>query len=168
MPTIIIEGIDGAGKSTLFDSIVTKIPKTYDKVLTHKGVPEFEDPEREYFHQLSWLRSQHFMVADRYHVGELIYGPIYRGKSTTEGYWFDAIEERLDQLKAVKIILLPELDVIRERIAKRGEDYLQPQHFEQVWNFYNKFAEDNPSWTKITDNSDATAQQLVDRAVGGN
>lgn len=167
MPTIIIEGIDGAGKSTLFDRIVEKIPTNYDKVLVHKGVPEFEDPDREYLHQLSWLRNQHFMVSDRYHVGELIYGPIYRGYSMTEGKWFERIEERLDQLKAVKIILLPDLDVIRERLAVRGEDYLQPEHFEQVWNFYNKFAEDNPSWTKITDNSDATAQELVAKAIGG-
>jgi hypothetical protein len=64
--------------------------------------------------------------------------------------------------------LLPDLDIIRERIAKRGEDYLQPEHYEQVWNFYNNFVIDNPSWTKITDNSEATAQMLVDQATGRN
>ena len=84
----------------------------------------------------------------------------------TEGKWFEAIEERLGQLNAIKVILLPELDVILDRLAKRGEDYLQPEHVEQVWKFYDKFATDNPSWIRLTDNSEQVAANLVLRALG--
>lgn len=165
MPVIVIEGIDGAGKSTLFESIKEKIPHHFDRVFVHKGVPEYEDPEKEYLQQLSWLRKNHFMVSDRYHVGELIYGPIYRGYSMTEGEWFTRIESRLDELKAVKVILLPPLQTVIERLEKRGEDYLQPEHVEKVWNFYNDFVDKNPTWLRLDSNNERVADMLVKKAM---
>lgn len=166
MPVVILEGIDGAGKSTLAKKIADLIPRHFDTVLTHRGVPK-HGPELEYMHQLEWLRNNHFMVADRYHVGDLIYGPIYRNESLTKDYWFAAIEDKLNQLNATKIILLPPLDVVRQRLEARGEDYLQPEHVHKVWHFYNDFADANPTWAKITETNHETAQLIINSTLEG-
>jgi thymidylate kinase len=165
MPMIVIEGIDGGGKSTLVSRIKDLIPSNYDKVFWSKGVPQHDNPEDEYMKQLGWLRRHHFVVTDRYHVGELIYGPLYRGYSMTAGKPFAAIEEQLDQLNAVKVILLPDLELCKQRAFERGEDYLKVEDFEYVWNEYKKFVDEHDSWIHITDNSEEVAKQLVERAT---
>lgn len=167
MPVIIVEGIDGAGKSTLVENIKKNIQGKYDLVFWSKGVPKYDDPEQEYFRQLQWVRDYHFVVSDRYHVGELIYGPLYRGISRVAGKWFLAIEEKLDQLKAVKVVLLPELEVCKERAFSRGEDYLKEEDFDQVYDEYKAFLEDNEDWLHITDNSEEVAMQLIEMAKEG-
>lgn len=166
MPVIIVEGIDGAGKTTLVNRIKELVPDTYDKVFWTKGVPVYDDPEQEYCEQLTWLRNHHFVVSDRYHVGELIYGPLYRGISRVAGRFFDRIEERLGQLRAVKVVLLPDMEVCKARAFERGEDYLKVEDFEHVWNEYKKFVDEHEDWIHITDNSKEIAEELVQKAVG--
>lgn len=167
MPVIIVEGIDGAGKSTLVNRIREHMPEGYDRVFWSKGVPRYDDPQQEYVDQLQWLRSHHFVVSDRYHVGELIYGPLYRGISRVAGKYFRIIEERLDALKAVKVVLLPDMDVCKARAFERGEEYLKEEDFEHVWLEYSRFLDDNPDWIHLSDNSDEVAKSLVAKAIGG-
>lgn len=167
MPVIIVEGIDGSGKSTLVNRIKEIMPTNYDRVIWAKGVPVYDDPELEYCKQLTWIRNHHFVVSDRYHVGELIYGPLYRGISRVAGKFFVKIEQQLDSLKAVKVILLPDLETCKQRAYERGESYLKEEDFERVWNEYKQFADDHPDWIHITDNDEATAKALVDQALGG-
>lgn len=165
MAVIVIEGIDGAGKSTLVERIKAQIPKDYDTVFVAKGVPVFDDPALEYEKHLTWLRPNHFAVFDRFYVGELLYGPLYRGFSNVAGRWQERLDEHLDILGAIKVILLPPREVCRERAYSRGEDYLKPEHFDQIWDGYRDFAANNPSWLIIQDNSDETAVELVRKAI---
>jgi hypothetical protein len=66
----------------------------------------------------------------------------------------------------VKIVMQPSLKEIENRLAIRGEDYLQKKHFEDVWNFYDSFLSDNPSWLCVKDNSPANAKRIVQLALG--
>ena len=165
MAAIIIEGIDGAGKSTLVERIKKSVPPHFDVVLTHKSQPKHKEADREYCYQLSWLRNNHFFIADRYHVGEMIYGPIYRSNSIVDEDAFDRIEQSLDKLNAVKVVLLPSKKTVKQRLKERGEDFLKPEYVDEVYNFYKDFLANNPGWIKLEDNSKEIADSLVETAI---
>jgi thymidylate kinase len=142
MPIIIVEGVDGAGKSTFIEMIKNEIPDRYSPTLWHCG-PIQHTAEEEYYLPLLEIAEDDFMVSDRWHVGEMIYGPLYRSESKVEGEWKDKIEKLLDDLGAIKVIMKPSLEEVKKRLAHRGEDYLQDEHVEEVYNFYAKYAEEN-------------------------
>lgn len=168
MPTIIIEGIDGAGKSTFIEKLDKAISDSqewyetrWDKVFYHRGVPE-GTIEQEYMNPLLRVKKNEFFVADRWHVGEMVYGPIYRGESLVSGEWEKDIEEQLDRMKAIKIILLPPLEVVKKRLAERGEDYLQDEHVDDVYHFYSEYAE---KWGYQVFRWEDLSQTLADNVV---
>lgn len=168
MPTIIIEGIDGAGKSTFIEKIDKAITesqewydKKWDKVFYHRGVP-VGTIEQEYMNPLLRAKKNEFFVADRWHVGEMIYGPIYRGETLVSGQWEADIEQQLDRMNAIKIILLPPLEVVKKRLATRGEDYLQDEHIDDVYHFYSEYAE---KWNYTVFRWEDLSQTLADNVV---
>ena len=57
MPIIIVEGVDGSGKSTFVDKLLDAIPRGYDKLKIHRGVPKFT-VEQEYVDPLLRLRTK--------------------------------------------------------------------------------------------------------------
>ncbi len=141
MPIIIVEGVDGAGKSTFIEMIKEEIPDRFNVISWHCG-PIRDTVEEEYYLPLLDVEED-FMVSDRWHVGEMIYGPLYRSESKVEGEWKDKIEKLLDDLGAIKVIMMPSLEEVKRRLADRGEDYLQDKHVEQVYNFYANYAKEN-------------------------
>lgn len=163
MPIIILEGVDGAGKSTLAKKIAALSPLPVR--LEHRGEIK-STPEEEYIKPLMYSRDDELIIADRWHVGEMIYGPIYRGKSLVAGDYNRIIEGLLDTLGAAKVILSPSLKVVRNRLAKRGEDYLQPNDVAAVHAFYETYAE-MPGWRKVSKVTRSTAQEILDKALGG-
>ena len=135
MTLIVVEGVDGAGKSTLIQKL------THTDVI-HCG-PIKKHPMQEYIEPLLKYDGSYDMVCDRLHVGELVYGPIYRGESklTEGGRRF--IEMFLESRGALKLILDAPLDEIQRRLEHRGEDFLRPEDLERVWRFYRLYGSDN-------------------------
>ncbi len=88
---IIIEGLDNTGKSTLIDNLV----KHFNHLTIHKihygstGLPPEETKThakklfREFFILLNMANSfgDSCFIADRSHLGEMVYGPKYRNYS---------------------------------------------------------------------------------------
>lgn len=84
---ILLEGPDGVGKSTLADAIVSSYYG--ETVLLNNGPPP---PHiAPYLHYMDMLDDvEHFLrldpdlliLMDRFHVGELIYAPMFRGSTT--------------------------------------------------------------------------------------
>lgn len=136
MPIIILEGIDGSGKSTLAQRLAAKSPLPVR--IEHRG-PIQDTIQAEYVNPLFEVDENELLIADRWHVGEMIYGPLYRGKTMVAPY-LGAIETILDWFGAVRIIMSPPLEVVRQRLEERGEDYLEPEHVEQVYKAYEDFA----------------------------
>jgi hypothetical protein len=146
---IAIEGSDGAGKSSLIDAIKTELlAKQPDLQIVdhHKGRPPEETREcllHEYATSLEntdLYTSTH--VADRWHWGERTYAPIKRAHTNTDGYgllgksgwrW---VELFMQSRGMAQFLLFQKLDVIRERVAARGDDYIDLSELEAIYNAY--------------------------------
>jgi hypothetical protein len=149
---ILLEAVDGGGKSTLADRLVDTFtflteddpnPPTVIKV--HKGKPtpgldafqEYELPLERFDLRDLVLSKRDLLIMDRWHAGEQVYGNIYRGHSRLDDAGMLHVEMMLTALGAVKVLAQPaEVDIVKMRLRTRGEDFLQPQHVDQVHSWY--------------------------------
>lgn len=143
---IVLEGVDGAGKTTLTERLLHQFP---DAIRLHSG-PLKEDPFRAYEWRLRDYRpdSSQVIITDRWHVGELIYGPLYRGASKLTAAGARHVEMYLDKLGAHKLVVTADIGTIAYRLRTRGEDFLQDNHVGLVWDFYNEYAV-KEGWTRV-------------------
>jgi DNA polymerase III delta prime subunit len=74
MKHFIVEGPDGAGKTTY----ATALAAQFGLKVHHEGPPPADNIFGHYYQLLD---RQQAMVFDRLHLGELVYGPLLRGKS---------------------------------------------------------------------------------------
>jgi hypothetical protein len=128
---LIIEGPDGAGKSTLTGRIARAAADAGVKVkVWHFGPPDPPGrcPFTEYESFLDQpdiipyiLAQDRLLICDRFHTGEAIYGPVLRGKSrlTLNGMYH--VELALEALGAIRLIALPPLAVVEERLATKPD-----------------------------------------------
>lgn len=134
---IILEGVDGSGKSSLASDIAARIHKQYPGDTVHElhSGPLKTDPYTAYIKPFLDYKpgSGVHYVCDRLHVGERIYGPLYRGQSAITGAQWVWIEMWLASRGATLVHVTQTLETIRKRLAARGEDFLQDEHVEQVW-----------------------------------
>lgn len=93
---IVIEGPDKTGKTTLAKAIAKKLGYEYVHFSAPKG-----SPADEYIDFLLKLKKP--TVCDRFHLGELVYGPMFRGKAGITPLELVTIE-RLMRLKQTILI----------------------------------------------------------------
>lgn len=80
---IYLEGADCAGKSTLVERLTTALVRQYEVTVLHAGRPDPNvDIMRQYIVPLTAaLNPESALILDRWHLGELVYGPLRRGAS---------------------------------------------------------------------------------------
>lgn len=148
MPLIVLEGVDGSGKTTFAEALIDRWHG--DTLLLHKSKPDARPIMQQYTNDLrSVYRPQdpdQLVVCDRWHVGERIYGPLYRGQSRLTPGMARYIELMLDSFGASRHVLSSSLNILRKRLEERGEDFLQPEHLAMVVDQYVEYAYDNGSW----------------------
>lgn len=149
---ILLEGVDGGGKSTLADRIADTFtfltedePDPPQLIRIHKGKPtpgldafqEYELP-LERFDLRDFVTSKRdLVIMDRWHAGEIPYGKLYRGASRLDDAGLLHVELTLSAMGAVKVLAQPDdVDLIKYRLKTRGEDFLKPEHVDQVWRYY--------------------------------
>lgn len=138
---VILEGVDGAGKSSLATQVAAEIkrvdPGSTVKLL-HQG-PLDGHPLDVYVHSVAdYVPGSHtHIVADRWHYGEEIYGPLYRGQSAlTVGQW-RWTELWLASRGVTAFHITQPLEILQARLAARGEDFLQSHHVDHVRNEFH-------------------------------
>ena len=123
---IIVEGIDGVGKTTLVDYIVEQGLEKHHFDYDEKNM----DLYKKYMRVLN--SSNLNKVLDRSFISEMVYGPVIRGKSKLELEQFKRL--LLEYKKSRTSIIY--LTAPKEILLKRREKDLTD--FEMIQKFYDK------------------------------
>lgn len=150
---IVIEGPDCGGKTTL----------THQLLLAHGGPGHREhagppaDPPpcafTEYESALDepGLRARiadprYLVVMDRWHVGEAVYGPLWRGTSRLDAAGLLHVEHALTAVGAVRVACLPPYPALRARFLDRGDDLTKLDELPQIHAEYAAHAQRFGHW----------------------
>ncbi|MGB2791309.1 MAG: hypothetical protein WBC29_02030 [Candidatus Moraniibacteriota bacterium] len=155
MKIIIVEGVDGSGKTTLVNELSQHAPD--NTIITHCG-PLKKHPLHEYLRPLEQLGSDDVFIADRWHVGEMVYGPLYRGVSRLTPEMMAYIEGFLASRAATRLAMTTPYAEVKRRLESRGEDFLQAQHLRLVCDFYEDYADRTDGWVGV---QEYDAQRLL-------
>lgn len=112
---IVIEGPDASGKSTL----AWHLAQTVDGAYVHASAPE-RHPLVEYTSTIETLLPEP-VILDRWHIGEMIYGPRYRGKAGLSPHQFHAVEDYLAEHGALLVHCDDYYTDLCYRLRQRGE-----------------------------------------------
>lgn len=128
-PSIIIEGPDRCGKTTLVGMLAKELPK-YTQ-LHFRGPPlglAANDQSRHQYlvfsRMAAGLQGGTFLC-DRSHIGELVYAPLYRGHFPT---WWKQVDDAVPS-DTIVVLLITSEKLFKERWDKQGDtvptDYTQ-------------------------------------------
>ena len=110
----IFEGCDGVGKTTAAKRLQAKAEEMgFTTKMLHRGPPQ-GDVLTEYTSDLD--TGEDIIICDRWHWGEMVYGPIYRGKSELTSGGLMYIDMELARRGAVVILLDGDDDVVERRV----------------------------------------------------
>lgn len=123
---VVIEGPDGAGKTTL----AAEIARRHGHEVRHEGPPPpNQDPLLYYFGRLYDAHLATFatrgQVLDRFALGERVYGPILRNQDRLGAEGWRRIRRALDSIDAVRILCLPDYETCLEQWRARNADRLE-------------------------------------------
>ena len=128
---LILEGCDKTGKSTL----AAKLSKELGFPILKTSAPKKgEDPYREYVTKI--LTSNENIIFDRFHLGELVYGPIYRKKSQLDQAQFRSLELLLKARDARIIYCEAPKEFILQKFKEDNETFAQPSDIQLILDTY--------------------------------
>lgn len=139
---ILLEGPDGGGKTTLATALRHEWGAESSLTLWHKGPPDPPDrcPYEEYELALGTsaavsviLALNRLLLLDRWHAGDPVYQryrPGQRTRLTSAGMLH--VELVLSSLGAVKVMCLPPLEITAQRVAARGDDFIDARDLPRI------------------------------------
>lgn len=133
---MILEGPDGAGKSTLARQLAAEVP---DCELLHRGPPkdhlltEYEQPLIDYL-----PGEGRNIVCDRWHLGEWVYPQVLNRESTATPVLRHHIEMFLHARGAVIVYVTQPVTTLMRRLEDRGDDLIGAKHVIRLRQLYEK------------------------------
>jgi len=131
---IIIEGENKCGKTTLSKYIEKEHGFKYIKC----SQPKEGGPYKEYseiIDELSKEPKENYII-DRFHLGEEVYGKIYRGRSGLTQEQFQDIEKRLNSLNTILIYCYDTEKNIARRFYDDNEEWAEEGKIQEVLDLY--------------------------------
>lgn len=153
---VVLEGCDGAGKSTFADNLETlSRQQGWDVWRMHFGVPDESIPvvETHIAPVARWLGDaevkggNNLLIIDRYHIGEIVYGYMLRDgvRMTPEDH--EEIDAFLAEHDAIKFYVRPSLETVLARFTARGDDLIKREQIVGIYELYDKTLLNDDSWT---------------------
>lgn len=137
---IILEGPDGAGKSTLAKEISDKYFADHGKVLevVHMSYPKNEEEEKEMYNTyVKLFMEKTDFILDRAWFSEMVYGPIVRTHSVLSGVNYQMLNLLAAEKNAVIFYCHGDKDEFWKRCQIRGESYVTSyEKFNHIYQLY--------------------------------
>lgn len=151
---IIIEGPDGAGKSTLAKSLADTLDMNILKMTANGG----QSPE-EYVQKLACDG----VIIDRCWVSEQIYSDLFGREPRIDNDDAESLTELCGTIGVPIIILLPPLHVVVERLEARGDEFSDVvcPNIVEIYNRYRTWADEHPYAIILEDNIPVLAMEEV-------
>lgn len=151
---IIIEGPDGAGKSTLAKSLAGALDMNILKMTANGGqsVPEY----------VQKLKCDGVII-DRCWVSEQIYSDLFKREPRIDNADAESLTELCGLTGVPIIVLLPPLHVVISRLNERSDEYADVVYpnIVEIHKRYREWAEEHDNAIVLEDNNPATAMKEV-------
>jgi hypothetical protein len=135
---VILEGSDGSGKTTLAHYLVAHLSLRYH----HEGVPPADVPPLVYYGDVleGWRRSGANVVADRFALGERVYGPLLRGVDRFGDDGWCVFDRLLRACGVVRVLCLPPFERCRAAWASGRPELIRDEEL---------FSKTYDAWTRL-------------------
>lgn len=151
---IIIEGPDGAGKSTLAKSLAGALDMSILKMTANGGqsMPEY----------VQKLKCDGIII-DRCWVSEQVYSDLFGREPRIDNDDAEALTEFCGLAGIPIVVLLPPLHVVIRRLNERGDEYADVvcPNIVEIYKRYQEWAEEHPYAIVLEDNNPATAMKEI-------
>lgn len=151
---IIIEGPDGAGKSTLAKSLADRLDMNILKMTANGGQSVLEYKQK---------LACDGVIIDRCWVSEQIYSDLFGREPRIGNDDAEALTELCWLVGIPIIVLLPPLHVVIGRLNARGDEYADVvcSNITEIYKRYREWAEAHPYAIVLDDNDPATAMEEI-------
>ena len=151
---IIIEGPDGAGKSTLAKSLADRLDMNILKMTANGG-----QSATEYIQKLACDG----VIIDRCWVSEQIYSDLFGREPRICNDDAEALTELCGRVGIPIIVLLPPLHVVIGRLNGRGDEYADVvcPNITEIYKRYREWAEGHGNAIVLEDNDPVTTIEEV-------
>lgn len=151
---IIIEGPDGAGKSTLAESLAHALDMNILKMTANGG-----QSVSEYMQKLACDG----VVIDRCWVSEQVYSDLFGREPRIDHDDAEALTEYCGLRGIPIIVLLPPLHVVISRLNERGDEYADVvcPNIVEIYTRYRAWADEHPYAIVLENNDLATVMEEV-------
>jgi len=138
---VVVEGPDGAGKTTLIQRILDAMPiKLHDRFSTSVGGPMDSLAQRVSDDISTLFNPDPPYLYDRHPIiSEPIYGPVIRGKVPESFRSFSWTLARRGEVahNCLVVLCLPSLGLVRDNVARNDQMPGVVEHIDEIWSRYN-------------------------------